>query len=207
MIAHQMERGDAGHPASMPGEGLAWHLMAARWVAMLRAINVGTTNRVTAARLAELLSAAGLRDISAYLQSGTVFFAADGSREAIAAAIEAELARAGMKGAQAMVRTAAELTALAALDPFDGVDPDSHRCSVTFFRRPPAAMPMDRLSADAITVCHVDELHLCLATPRDAKVSGGAASARFDTAWKVSSTTRWWNVVQEITARAQAAET
>lgn len=180
--------------------------MAARWVAMLRAINVGTTNRVTGARLHELLGAAGLSDVSLYLQSGNAFFAADGDRESIAAAIEAQLAEAGMRGAEAMVRTAGELSALVALDPFAGIDPDTHRCSVTFFRRPPVAMPMERLAKAAVDVRHADEQHLCLATPRDAKVSGGAASALFDRAWTVSSTTRWWNVVCEIAARAEAAE-
>jgi uncharacterized protein (DUF1697 family) len=180
--------------------------MAARWVAMLRAINVGTTNRVTAARLAELITAAGVTDVSAYLQSGNVFFAAAGDREAIATAIESQLAGAGMKGVKAMVRTADELAALVALDPFAGLDPEAHRCSVAFFRHPPAVMPEERLATAGMELRHVDELHLCLATARDAKVSGGAASALFDKAWKVSSTTRWWNVVQEIAARAGAAE-
>ena len=180
--------------------------MGERWVAMLRAINVGTANRVTSARLTEIVALSGARDISTHLQSGNLFFEATGTRELVVAALEEQLVAAGMKRADAMVRTAAELRALVDRHPFAGLDPEAHRCSVTFLRRPVESMPLDRLTAAGLDVRFVDDLHVCVASSRDAAASAGTAGGFIEKAWKASGTTRWWNVVEDITARAEVLE-
>jgi uncharacterized protein (DUF1697 family) len=93
----------------------------ARYVAFLRAINVGG-HTVAMARLREVFEAFGARDVSTIVASGNVIFDAGGRRTAAALelAIAAHLEEALGYAVPAFLRTPAEMARIAAHDPWAG---------------------------------------------------------------------------------------
>jgi uncharacterized protein (DUF1697 family) len=175
-------------------------LVMAQYAAFLRAINVGTANRITMVKLGAMFEAAGCSNVSSYLQSGNMFFDASGEADKIEAGIEAELVANGLKNAAVIIRSPQELRTLIDADPFANYRAETHKFSTTFLKRPPTSTPLERVTKDGVEVCWQDERTLCLAVPSDAPLSGGA-SAVIDKPWGVTSTTRWWNVVQAVVDR------
>jgi uncharacterized protein (DUF1697 family) len=172
-------------------------------VAFLRAINVGTTNRITMVKLSALFGSAGCSSVSSYLQSGNMIFDADGKPEEVASRIEAELVTAGLKKADVILRTPKELSALIKRNPFAKYDTETHKFSVSFLKHAPTATPMDRVIREGVEVCLLDDRTVCLAIPHAAVLSGGASTV-IDKPWGTPSTTRWWNVVEVVSERAGA---
>ena len=98
-----------------------------RHVALLRGINVGGKNKLPMADLVRIFSAAGCEEVETYIQSGNVVFggSAKTAREipgAVASRIQKQL---GLD-VPVVLRSAAELCAVAARNPFlkAGADPD-----------------------------------------------------------------------------------
>lgn len=108
-------------------------------VALLRGINVGGKNRLPMAALSAMFERAGGRDVRTYIQSGNVVFRA-GARDAaqvgkrVSAAIEREL---GLR-VPLVIRSAPELRAVAARNPFLGAE-DPARLHVAFLADLPRA--------------------------------------------------------------------
>lgn len=181
--------------------------MTPRFTAFVRAVNVGTTNRIKMADLAGLFVEAGCEDVSWHLQAGNMLFAADApdGPEALAGRIEAVLAGRGMRRADVMLWTTAELSEFVALDPFAGIDPDALRRCVVFMRRPPTATPTEKLLRAGAEVRHLDDRVLCYTLPSQigAREMGDIA---IDRPWGTPSTMRWWNVVADVAAKAAADE-
>ena len=92
------------------------------FVVLLRAVNVGGTGKLTMSDLKRLCENAGFRDVRTYIASGNVVAERDGSEAEAKAALEAELrAYAGKpagKPTRVIVRTAAEMAEVAAMNPF-----------------------------------------------------------------------------------------
>jgi uncharacterized protein (DUF1697 family) len=170
-------------------------------VAFLRAINVGTTNRITMAKLSTLFESAGCSNVSSYLQSGNMIFDADGTLGEVASRLEAELIAAGLKKVDVILRSPKELSALIKQNPFEKYDGETYKFSVSFLKTAPSATPTDRLTKDGAQVCLRDDRTLCLALPSTAALSGGASSV-IDKSWGTPSTTRWWNVVEALSELA-----
>jgi uncharacterized protein (DUF1697 family) len=171
------------------------------YVALIRAINVGSSNRIAMARLAELFIEAGCTDVSWYLQTGNVLF--DHPRrepDALAAKLEAMLVEAGLKNAAVIIRTSRQLTDFIAANPFDGVNPDTHKRSVSFLRSSPTDTPLDRIHKGGAEATYMDDTVVCLTMPNAAALSGGASTV-IDKYWGTASTTRWWHVVEAIQGR------
>lgn len=130
-----------------------------RYVALLRAINVGSRT-VKMSELCALFEQARLSDVASVITSGNVLFS---SRVTDAAALEARIERTLRKGlgydVPTFVRTGDELDAVVAHDPFDPSDPvlDSHTVHVIFTRA-----PIDRARAERIVALGTayDELHV-----------------------------------------------
>lgn len=130
-----------------------------RYVALLRAINVGGRT-VKMSELCALFEQARLADVESVIASGNVLFS---SRAADAAALETRIETALRKGlgydVATFVRTADELDAVVAHDPFDPRDPvlDSHTLHVIFTRA-----AIDRSRAEQIVALgnDYDELHV-----------------------------------------------
>ena len=120
----------------------------ARFVALLRGINVGRHNRVAMADLRQLLTDLGHTGVRTHLNSGNAVFAGRArSPAAVARAIEAELqARLG-RAIRVFVRTGDELAAVVAANPLPTTDPS--RLLVVFLDGPPDAAALHRIDLDA----------------------------------------------------------
>ncbi|MGH9135986.1 MAG: DUF1697 domain-containing protein [Acidimicrobiales bacterium] len=92
-----------------------------RFVAFLRAVNVGGRT-VTNERLRDEFAALGFDDVSTFLASGNVLFIATEGTTDLDRRIEAQLQQSLGYEVATFVRSAAELVAIAAYDPFPGVE-------------------------------------------------------------------------------------
>jgi uncharacterized protein (DUF1697 family) len=107
------------------------------YVALLRGINVGGKAKVPMAALRDVCAAAGCEDVVTYIQSGNVVLSsqlkADGLQSALEKAIAAEF---GFSPA-VMIRTAREMAAVVAKNPYP--DADEKTVHVGFLHAPPGA--------------------------------------------------------------------
>lgn len=111
------------------------------WIALLRAVNVGGTGKLAMSDLRALCARAGCTDVRSYIASGNVVFTDGRTGPAIKDALEAELAAHAGRPLPVMVRSATELAAVLAANPFPDARP-AHTMAV-FLDAPP---PPDVLS-------------------------------------------------------------
>ncbi len=112
--------------------------MSASHVALLRGINVGGSGLLAMKELANLCTAAGLRSVRTYIQSGNVIFDSDQPEAAIRFRLEPVLhARVG-KPVDVMIRTAEEMRSVLRDNPFPDKEPA--KVAIAFLHQPP---PMD----------------------------------------------------------------
>jgi uncharacterized protein (DUF1697 family) len=109
----------------------------ARFVALLRGINVGGKNLIPMPALASAFEALGLRDVVTYIQSGNVLFSSGEGAAALARRIEAGLSRAFRYEASIVLRTRAQLGRVVAEAPKGfGRSPTLRRYDVIFLMEP-----------------------------------------------------------------------
>jgi uncharacterized protein (DUF1697 family) len=111
------------------------------YVSLLRGVNLGPSTQISMPRLKEVYDGLGLTSVATYIRSGNVVFAAEDPpekvRERIEAGIESEL---GMN-VDVVIRTAAEMAATVARNPFPQADPA--RLHVVFLSEPVGAADLD----------------------------------------------------------------
>ncbi len=106
--------------------------VSTRWVALLRGINVGGSNRLPMADLREMLESIGLVGVRTHIQSGNVVFDvgpdSPPAHEAdLSIAIAAVIRREASLSVPVVVRRLAEIVAIAEAHPDDGGDiPPNH---------------------------------------------------------------------------------
>ena len=88
------------------------------YVALLRAVNVGGTGKLPMTELTSMCEKAGFENVKTYIASGNVVFTSAKSEKAVKAALEKALADFAGKEVPVMVRTAAEMAAVAKANPF-----------------------------------------------------------------------------------------
>jgi uncharacterized protein (DUF1697 family) len=179
-----------------------------RWVALIRAINGSPTNRIRMVDLRELLVEAGCSDVTWHIQTGNMYLTADGQRHEVASAIADRLHRHGMRNAWPVLWTPDELRALVADAPFAGFDPAAFILEVTFLYNPPQQPDTSFLIERGGVIARLDDRVLCLAIPREPDASRpvvwtGGANGWIEKRWAVWSTTRAWNVVEQIAAKEE----
>ena len=128
----------------------------ARWVALLRGINVGGKNLIGMPALKAWFEAQGLADVQTYIQSGNVLFTSGASAAALVATLEAGLSKAFGYEASVFLRSERQLRTIVDGAPRGfGTRPERFRCDVIFLRKPlsPAAA-----LADAPVMPGVDEV-------------------------------------------------
>ncbi len=170
------------------------------YVALFRGINVGGKHKVPMADLRALFEGAGATNVRSYIQSGNVVYDAP-ARVApkIAERVEAELERAFGFGAPITVRTASELAAVLANNPYLRPDSDHARLHVIFLstlpeKRKVAALDPNRSPGDAYTISG-REIYLSLPNgAADTKLT----NAFFDSGLGVTSTARNWRTVTTL---------
>lgn len=107
------------------------------YVALLRAVNVGGTGKLPMSDLRAMAAGLGFANVRTFIASGNLLFDSDLDEGAVKAALEARLEAYAGKRVPVLVRSAAQLAAVAAVDPF----PDAHgsRHMVFFYDAQPAA--------------------------------------------------------------------
>lgn len=174
-----------------------------RWVALLRSVNVGGSNRLPMVALRATFAALGYAAVATYIQSGNVVFdASDDSTEGeLVGTISAGIADRHDLSVPVVVRSADELARVATSHPMADIGLDPKHLHVAFLDREPdpaalASVPSDRFEPDR-WVCSGRELYLAFP-------NGSARSKmtidRFEQPWKVTATARNLNTVRRLAA-------
>jgi uncharacterized protein (DUF1697 family) len=103
-----------------PGHGT---LVSVRVVALLRGINLGSHKRIAMADLRAIVESLGHTDVETYLQSGNVVFEPRPKAKDLATSLGAAIAEATGHDVPVVIRTAAELHAIVAANPYPVDDP------------------------------------------------------------------------------------
>jgi uncharacterized protein (DUF1697 family) len=168
-----------------------------RHVAFLRAVNVGG-RVVRMADLTKRLAALGLQDVSTFIASGNVCFTAKGDPDALAHRIEADLLAWLGYPVATMVRTWAELEALAASNPFKGVAraPDA-KLYVTFLWQPPTKkLRLPRVSEkEGLRLFRITGREAFMVAERLPSGKFGVPNLPIEKELGVPATTRNWNTI------------
>jgi uncharacterized protein (DUF1697 family) len=115
-----------------------------RFIALLRAVNVGGTGKLPMSELKALCEKAGFKTVKTYIASGNVVFQSEKTEAQVKKAIEDKLRAYAGKPVGALVRTAAEMADVLQRNPF----PEAPRnCTVAIFLDEPP--PADALATIA----------------------------------------------------------
>jgi uncharacterized protein (DUF1697 family) len=106
------------------------------FVALLRAVNVGGTGKLPMKDLQLICEQLGFKKVRTYIASGNVVFESKLSEPKVKSALETSLAVYARKPVGVLVRTAAEMAAVAAANPFPHTAPN--RTLAVFLDEPPA---------------------------------------------------------------------
>jgi uncharacterized protein (DUF1697 family) len=90
----------------------------AAFIALLRAVNVGGTGKLPMSDLKAMCEASGFSGVRTYIASGNVVFTSGKSEASVKKALEAKLAAYAGKPVGVVVRSAAEMHAVLAGNPF-----------------------------------------------------------------------------------------
>jgi uncharacterized protein (DUF1697 family) len=123
--------------------------MAATHLALLRGVNVGGRNKLAMKELAGIFREFGCHDVSTFIQSGNVIFgAAPEVASTVAAQVAARIADRFGYRTPVILRTAGELAAAVAANPFVGSGCSEDELHVYFLAGPPAPSRVARLDPD-----------------------------------------------------------
>ena len=115
-----------------------------KYVAFLRAVNVGGTGRLAMADLRRMCAEIGFRNIQTYIASGNVAFESDATAKVVKAALEKKLAAYAGKPVGVILRTSTELQRVLKNNPFSECEPS--KTVATFLNSKPPADALDRAS-------------------------------------------------------------
>jgi uncharacterized protein (DUF1697 family) len=173
-----------------------------RYVALLRAINLGATRRVSMPRLREVLTARGYGAVRTHLASGNVLLDSPLPEPELAAelskAIEAEFGF----DVPVILRMADELADVVAADPFGDVATDASRYSVSFVPEPlnPARVAALPPAVDGAYEVRGRELYLWLP---DGLMGSPMGTWKWDRLLGVAGTNRNWKTVTKLVELAR----
>ncbi|HET6683633.1 MAG TPA: DUF1697 domain-containing protein [Gaiella sp.] len=178
---------------------------AQAFAALLRAVNLGSRNRVPMAELRALAERLGAEDVRTYVQSGNVVFRSSQAADVLAAELhEAIQERFGLDIA-VVVRTGAQLAKIAARNPFAGPGVEDRTLHVAFLAETPSRARIRELDPGfaAPDVLRVVGRHVYLHYPNGygrTKLTNTVLERRLG----VAATTRNWRTVTalaELTTR------
>lgn len=112
------------------------------FVALLRAVNVGGTGKLPMAELKRIAEDLGFANPRTFIASGNLLFTSDKSEGEVRAMLEKALDEHMGKPVGVMVRSAAEMAAVATANPFG--DAPGKRVLVTFLPEPPPEGALDQ---------------------------------------------------------------
>jgi uncharacterized protein (DUF1697 family) len=168
-------------------------------VVLLRGVNIGASNRIAMPAFRSLLEGLGCSEVRTYLQSGNAVVGWSGSGDELQAAVEQALRDELDLAVAVLVRSAAELAAVVAGNPFAVDDPKL--LHVVFLSGPPPEVAADELLPDRVAP-GPDCFYVAYATgSQDSKASKLLTGKRFPL---VTSARNWRTVLalQELAAQA-----
>jgi uncharacterized protein (DUF1697 family) len=112
------------------------------WIALLRAVNVGGTGKLPMTELTAMCQQCGFTKIRTYIASGNVVFESKLTEAKVKAALETALAKYAGRPVGVAVRSAAEVAAVLAANPFPKAAPNA--TVAIFLDQPP---PINALEA------------------------------------------------------------
>jgi uncharacterized protein (DUF1697 family) len=107
-----------------------------RYVALLRAVNVGGTGKLAMTELKSMCSNAGFTRVESYIASGNVVFESKAAPSKVKARLEARLLAYFGKPVGVVVRTASEMIAALKANPFPKAEP-KYTYAIFLDERPP----------------------------------------------------------------------
>lgn len=172
-----------------------------KYVAFLRAVNVGGHNKIKMEDLKKIFVALGYKNVITVIQSGNVIFeSTSDSIKSITGEIERELNNFMKKDIRVFVRKTAEIGNLVARNPFGKTcDGDEIKKYVFFLYGEPGSpveIPFASPGGD-VQVILKEGLHVFICAQ---KIPGKASSPNnmIEKAFGVPATARNWNVVRKI---------
>jgi uncharacterized protein (DUF1697 family) len=115
-----------------------------RYVAFLRAVNVGGTGKLAMSELRAMCESIGCTNVRTYIASGNVVFDSRLGEAAVKRKLEACLETYAGKPVGVLIRTGKELAAVLAANPFQSAAPN--RTVAIFLDAPPPADTLNHLS-------------------------------------------------------------
>src|SRR5205085_1283987 len=115
--------------------GFAQHAGMTKFIALLRAVNVGGVT-LPMADLRSMCGDAGFARVETYIASGNVVFESKAAPSKVTAELEARLLAYTAKPVGVVLRTAAEMAAVLKANPFPEADP-KYAYAIFLDRRPP----------------------------------------------------------------------
>ena len=192
----------ANPPRRTAGAGFARSIgsrSVTTYVALLRAVNVGSTNRIKMADLKAGLVAGGLVDAVTHIQSGNVVFTSKAGAKAVKAQVEKLIDTSLGLTVTTIIRTAAELDAITAANPFVDADTrDISKLYVAFLDAKPTNAAVEAFLAAPIggDEVHVDGKEVYI------RYDVGAGTTKLTAGvWKklgVPARARTWNVTTTL---------
>jgi uncharacterized protein (DUF1697 family) len=174
-----------------------------RWVALLRAVNLGARNKVPMAELRERLEAAGYEGVRTYIASGNVLLDGPSGRAVLGKSLERLIADAFGVTTTAILRKPRELAGALDAHPFGS---DTSETYVAFLAERPAKTAIARLEEAAggseRAVLAGGDVYLRL--PRGVH-SSGLSVARVESLLGVRATLRNWRTVAALAELAAEA--
>lgn len=178
------------------------------YVALLRAVNLGSHGKVPMAGLRSWCEDLGFGDVTTYIQSGNVVFTATGTDEAeVASALGDRVHHECGVRTPVLVRTGDELAAAVAANPLHDDSLDPKMLHLAFLSEAPAAERVAALDPDRSPpdVFAVDGRHVYLHYP------GGSGRSKLTNDYLertlgTVSTARNWNTVRTLLDMARERE-
>ncbi|HEX4525966.1 MAG TPA: DUF1697 domain-containing protein [Gaiellaceae bacterium] len=122
----------------------------ARYIVLLRGINLGSRNRIAMAPLREALGDAGFDDVRTYLQSGNVVLSSRASARNVASDCERVIAAQFELDISVVVRTRDELAQIVRRNPLRDVAVNHKRYQVSFLSSKPDRETVRKLMAAVV---------------------------------------------------------
>ena len=164
------------------------------YVALLRAVNVGGTGKLAMADLKKLCEAAGLHDVRTYIASGNVVFRSALADRSIAEALDRQIQRFAGKSVGILVRTAADMAAVFASNPFP--DAPGNRAVAIFLDVPVTSTILEGITGQNGETIRLGRREVYV------RYDNGMANSRLQIPAATSGTARNMNTVARLAAMA-----
>ena len=175
----------------------------ARYISILRGINVGGNRKILMADLKSLFGKLGFSNVQTFIQSGNVIFEAEELKTSdLELRIQEVIAETFDFDIPVIVRSAEEMAESIANNPFwKEKDPDIDRLHLTFLKELPAPERLDKLIGmefrpDRFQIIGKDAFIFCSGGYSDSKLT----NQFFESKLGVSATTRNWKTVMKLYA-------